>query len=137
MRQAFIKTINNFKVALPMIGGIFLLVNLINLGFAGQYSRIFTNHWLVDPLLGAGAGSISFGMPLTSYVVGGELLKQGVSLIAITAFILAWTTVGVFMLPLEAKFLGKRFAITRNIINFIFAIIIAVLTVAIFSLIHD
>ena len=69
--------------------------------------------------------------------VGGELLKQGVSLIAITAFILAWTTVGVFMLPLEAKFLGKRFAITRNIINFIFAIIIAVLTVAIFSLIHD
>lgn len=119
-----------------MIVGIFLLVNLINLVLEGQYSKVFTNNWLLDPLLGAGIGSISFGMPLTSYVVGGELLKQGVSLIAVTAFILAWTTVGVLMLPLEAKFLGKRFAITRNIINFFFAIIIAVLTVAILNLIH-
>lgn len=136
MKQAFIKTINNFRVALPMIIGIFLLVNLLSLVLEGQYSEVFTGNWLLDPLLGAGIGSVSFGMPLTSYIVGGELLIQGVSLVAVTAFILAWTTVGVLMLPLEAKFLGKRFAITRNIINFFFAIIIAILTVAILNFIH-
>ncbi len=32
------------------------------------------------------------------------------SLIAVTAFILTWTTVGLLMLPLESKFLGKKFA---------------------------
>lgn len=52
------------------------------------------------------------------------------SLLAVTAFIMAWTTVGVAMLPLEATFLGKRFAVLRNVINFVFAILIAVLTVA-------
>lgn len=112
-----------------MIAAIFLLVNLINPVLADMYNRIFTGNILIDPLIGATAGSISFGIPLTSYVVGGELLSSGVSLIAITAFILTWSTVGVIMLPLEAKYLGKRFAFIRNIINFIFAIITAILTV--------
>ena len=53
----------------------------------------------------------------------------GVSLLAVTAFILTWTTVGVSMLPLEMKFLGKKFALLRNRINFIIAIIISILTI--------
>ncbi|MBT3312741.1 MAG: hypothetical protein HN379_12190, partial [Desulfobacteraceae bacterium] len=55
--------------------------------------------------------------------------EDGVSLLAVTAFIMAWTTVGLAMLPLEATFFGKRFAIIRNTINFFFAIIIAILTI--------
>ena len=81
------------------------------------------------------AGSISFGIPITSYIVGGELLKEGVSLLAITAFILAWSTVGVAMLPLEISYLGKRFAIYRNIINFFFSIILAILTITILNIV--
>jgi len=81
------------------------------------------------------AGSISFGIPVTSYIIGGELLKEGVSLLAVTAFILAWSTVGIAMLPLEISFLGKKFAIIRNVINFIFAIVIAVLVVWILKII--
>jgi hypothetical protein len=61
-------------------------------------------------------------------------LEEGVSLVAVTAFIMTWATVGIAMLPLEAKFLGKRFAFFRNIVNFFFAGIIAVLTVSTLSL---
>ncbi len=115
---------------MPMMLGVLLLVSLVTTVWEKQIPRLFTGNTFLDPLFGALAGSISFGIPLTSYVVGGELLAKGVTLLAVTAFVMAWTTVGVTMLPLEAKFLGKRFAISRNIINFIFSIIIAVLTVS-------
>ena len=109
--------------------GILLLINLLNTFLRDSYTQVFTGNVLIDPLIGAVVGSISFGIPVTSYIVGGELLLAGVSLMAVTAFIMAWTTVGLAMLPLEATFLGKRFAVFRNTINFIFSIIISILLI--------
>lgn len=129
MSDSLRKTINNMKTAIPMIIGVLLLVNLLNPLFQKFYPKIFTGNYFLDPLLGALGGSVSFGIPLTSYVAGGELLAGGVSLLAVTAFILAWTTVGLVMLPLEIIYLGKRFAIWRNVVNFFFSIIVAILTI--------
>ncbi len=134
LKEAFSKAAQTLKASLPIMIGILLLVNLINLFAKGYYSKLFTGNLILDPLVGALAGSLSFGIPITSYIVGGELLKEGISLIAITAFIMTWTTVGIAMLPLEAKFLGKRFAFIRNILNFIFAIIISILVILTLSL---
>jgi hypothetical protein len=117
------------KSALPIMGGVLLMVSFLNIFLTKYYSQIFTNNSFLDPLIGNIAGSLSFGIPVTSYIIGGELLDEGVSLMTITAFIMSWTTVGVLMLPLESKFLGKKFAVIRNSINFIFSMIIAVLTV--------
>ena len=78
---------------------------------------------------GSTVGSISAGNPITSYIIGGELLKEGISLFAVTAFITAWVTVGIIQLPAEASILGKRFALARNILSFIFSIIVAIATV--------
>lgn len=111
------------------MAGVLLIVNLLNPLLKDSYADIFTGNYLLDPLTGALAGSISFGIPVTSYVIGGELLSEGVSLVAVAAFMLAWATVGSVMLPLEIKHLGKRFALWRNFISFIFSIVIAVLTV--------
>jgi len=117
------------KSALPVMAGVLLIVSFLNIFVNEYYEKIFTNNNILDLLFGNVAGSISFGIPITSYIIGGELLEKGVSLFAITAFIMSWTTVGIAMLPLEAKFLGKRFAIFRNGINFVFSMIIAVLVV--------
>ena len=129
LRDAVFNTVQSFKTSLPIMIGILLLINLINLFFIDYYSKIFTGNLILDPLIGILAGSFSFGIPIISYVIGGELLKEGISLVAITAFIMSWSTVGIFMLPLEAKFLGSRFAVIRNSLNFIFAIIISVLVI--------
>jgi len=115
---------NTLKMAIPMIVGVLLLINLIDPFLKNVYSKIFTGNHLIDPILGAIGGSIAFGIPITSYIVGGELLEKGVSLLAVTAFILSWTTVGVMMLPIEIKFLGRNFALARNFLNFISSIII-------------
>ncbi len=80
-----------------------------------------------DGLIGAGIGSISIGNPLVSYVLGGELLEQGISLMAVTALLVSWVTVGSIQLPAEIQTFGARFALLRNLVSFIFALLIAFL----------
>jgi len=135
-KEAFLKSLDSFRASIPIMLGVLLLINLLAPILGRHASKIFTGNFLLDPFVGAIAGSISFGIPITSFIVGGELLSQGISLIAVTAFILAWSTVGMAMLPLEILNLGKKFAITRNLICFFFAIIIAVLTVGTLNLIN-
>jgi len=111
-----------------------LLVSLISLIPKSFYSFIFTGSFL-DILTGSVLGSILAGNPMTSYVLGGELFKQGVSLVAVTAFLVSWVTVGIMQFPAESITLGKKFALTRNILSFIFSIIVAIISVAIYNLI--
>jgi hypothetical protein len=127
VRKSFFQTVTVFKTALPILLGVLLLINLLDPLLRSRYRQWFTGDYLADTLIGALAGSISFGIPITSYIAGGELLAKGVSLLAVTAFIMTWTTVGLVMLPLEASFLGRKFALVRNALNFFFAILIAVL----------
>ncbi len=128
MQEALVKTWKNIRMAIPMTVGILMIISILNPILKNYYARIFTGNYFIDPFIGALAGSITFGIPITSYITGGELLKSGVSLLAVTAFVYAWTTVGVVMLPLEMSFLGKRFAIVRNSLNFVFSILVAILT---------
>ncbi len=135
-KNAFVKTLNSFKQTFPVIVGVLLLLSIaISAIPKAFYSTVFSGNKFLDPLLGAVLGSISGGNPITSYVLGGELLNQGVSLIAVAAFILAWVTVGVIQLPAESLMLGKRFAIARNAVSFLTAIAVAILTVITLSII--
>ena len=84
-----------------------------------------------DLVSGAFCGSILAGNPVNSYVIGGELITNGVSLFAVTAFIMAWVTVGIIQLPAEIAALGKRFALIRNAISFLLSMIIAMFAVTI------
>lgn len=70
------------------------------------------------------------GQPATSYIIGGELLGKGVSLVAMTAFLISWVTVGSIQLPAEATMLGWRFALLRNLVSFAFSVLVALLSVA-------
>jgi len=128
-RKALKKTYDSLKNALPLILLILLIINFVNPLLTQYYSQIFTGNVFFDPLLGSLLGSISFGIPIIGYVAGGELLQEGVSLLAVTAFIFSWIAVGFMMLPLEISHLGKKFALLRNVTNFFIAIVIAILTV--------
>ncbi len=135
-KKSFVKTANSFRQVLPIILGMILLVSLSLVAIPKNfYANIFTGDKIIDPLFGAIFGSIAAGNPITSYIIGGELLKQGISLIAITAFILAWVTVGIIQLPAESLMLGKRFAVTRNIASFVTALIVAILTISTLSIV--
>jgi uncharacterized membrane protein YraQ (UPF0718 family) len=129
-KEAFFETTKAFRKSFPILAGVLMLLALANTLIPKQaYRLIFTGNELTDPLIGAVVGSISAGNPLTSYIIGGELRHEGVSMLAVTAFIVAWVTVGIIQLPAEALMLGKRFAIVRNAVSFCISIVIAILTV--------
>mgnify|MGYP006281207597 CR=1 FL=1 len=134
-KKTSIKAAKSLGRMLPFILGIIALLSLLKtLIPKGFYVSVFKGNILWDSLIGSLVGSISAGNPLTSYVIGGELLKQNVSLTAVTAFIVAWVTVGIIQIPAEMKALGKKFTIVRNISAFVMAIVVAVITVFILNL---
>ena len=129
IKEAISKAGKALWKSFPLILGTILLVSLISVSIPKSfYTKVFTQNSFIDSIIGGVIGSISAGNPVVSYILGGELLTQGVSLIAVIAFIVAWVTVGLIQLPAESAMLGKRFAIIRNISAFILAIIVAIIT---------
>lgn len=124
-----------FVQMLPLVLGMLLLTSLLLawLPRAGVLEWFGHTPWL-DVLLGAVVGSVAMGHPLAGYILGGELLAAGVGLAAVTALIVAWVTVGVVQLPAEALALGRRFALTRNLLCFVSALAIAPLVTAVVRL---
>ena len=121
--------LNNIKMSVPILVGVLLLVGALNTLIPKEFfARIFTGNKALDPLVGALFGSIAAGNPLTSYIIGGELLNSGISLIAVLAFVVSWVTVGTVQIPAESLMLGRRFALLRNGISCLMAIAIALLT---------
>jgi hypothetical protein len=130
LNAALSKTVTTFIGILPVIIGMLLATSLVMALFPDKLSRgLFGNGDIPDAMLGAAIGSIATGHPLASYLLGGELLAGGVGLVAVTALLVSWVTVGVVQLPAEALMLGTRFAIYRNMVSFFIAVIIAFVTV--------
>lgn len=135
LKQAGFKAAKGIWISIPMLAGIVLLISLASALIPKSLYNGAFGHGILDPIIGSIVGSILAGSPVTSYVIGGELLAQGVTLVAITAFIVAWVTVGVVQLPAEATLLGKKFAIIRNVVSFIISIAVAITAVLIMGII--
>jgi predicted Fe-Mo cluster-binding NifX family protein len=119
---------------LPLFVGVILLVGFFNAFVTRELlASIFSGNAILDTLLGTSLGSILASNPINSYVIGGELLEQGVSLYAVTAFMAAWVTIGLVQLPAEMAALGKNFALIRNALSFALCIFISILTVVIYN----
>jgi uncharacterized membrane protein YraQ (UPF0718 family) len=130
LKASLKKTIRIFINILPIIMGMLLATSLVITLFPDEIATgLFGNGDFPDAMLGATIGSIVAGHPVASYLLGGELLSSGVGLIAVTALLVTWVTVGIVQLPAEALMLGTRFAVYRNIVCFGISIIIAFLTV--------
>lgn len=128
MKDSILKSARALGGMLPIIIGIVLLVSLANtLVPKSFYSSALTGNNFIDPFITALIGSLSAGTPAVSYIISGELLKQDVSLISVTSFLLAWVTVGIIQMPAEGLALGKRFTILRNVSSYFLAIMIAVI----------
>ena len=133
---AFRRTLRQFTSILPIITGVVFLLGLARALLPPAILRqAFSGPPLLDAAKGAGIGSILAGNPINSYIIGGQLLGDGASIYAVTAFVLTWVTVGMVQLPAEAAALGTRFALTRNLIAFALSLPIAALTVTLLEVV--
>ncbi|MHC3993545.1 permease [Thiomicrolovo sp. ZZH C-3] len=128
-KEAFTKALRSLATMTPMLLAVIGLVGLFQAFVSPEMLRtLFSGAPLLDTLIGTVIGGISIGQPVISYIIGGELLGEGISLYAVTAFILAWVTLGIIQLPLEASLFGKRFTVIRNLLSFVFAMLIGFAT---------
>jgi uncharacterized membrane protein YraQ (UPF0718 family) len=121
--------LRSFSTSMPLLMGIILLMGLFqNFIPPRALFSLFSGSIPGDTFLGAAAGSIFAGNAVSSYIIGAELLKKGVSMFGVMAFVVTWVTVGITQLPAEAGILGRKFAITRNLLSFVMALLVAVAT---------
>ncbi len=128
--QELKKAFMGFLSLFPMILAVMLLVGLFEIFVTKQMLlSVFNANPIRDTFAGTFSGAIAVGQALISYIIGGELLREGVSMYGVTAFILAWVTLGIVQLPAESSVFGFKFTLYRNLLAFVSTIFIAVLTV--------
>lgn len=82
---------------------------------AGPFATIFA----------ALIGAITLIPSLVAFPLAGSLLRSGATVMTISAFITTLVMVGFLRLPMEIKALGRKFAVLRNVLGFIAALVIA------------
>ena len=128
-RKVLQKSALSFLALSPLLLGIIGLVGLFQvLVTPKMLAALFKGNGVIDTLIGTMAGATAAGNPVVSYLLGGELLKQGISLYAVSAFVISWVTLGLTQLPAEVEVFGGRFTLYRNILAFVFTMLIATLT---------
>ena len=80
--------------------------------------------WL-GVLLAAVAGSITLIPGFVAFPMAAMVLKNGAGLMQIGAFISTLMMVGVVTLPLEIKYFGRKLALWRNGLAFVFSFLVA------------
>ncbi len=128
LQQSAIRSARSLKNFVPvLVGVIFLLGMLQSVLDAEKYKQLFFFSGPLQSMSGAFFGSLLAGNPITSYVIGHELLLSGITLAGVTAFIVSWVTVGVVQVPAEIQSLGLRFALIRAGVSFVFAVGIGII----------
>lgn len=126
LKKAFISLLKITPMILAVIG----LVGLFKAYITPQMlHKLFNGNVVHDVFVGIIAGAVSVGQLFLSYIIEGELLKEGVSLYAVSAFILSFVTLGIVQLPLQIEIFGKKFTLIFNVLSFIFTIIVSVISV--------
>jgi uncharacterized membrane protein YraQ (UPF0718 family) len=74
---------------------------------------------------GAVIGAVTIIPAFIAFPLAASLFESGANLVGIAAFITTLTMVGIATLPIEIEHFGKKFALVRNGLSFILALLIA------------
>lgn len=119
----------SLKKLLPLLLIIFFLMLLLQFILSESFivdtvkQSTGLKGYVITALLG---GIINIPLFMT-FPIGGELLRSGVNPGLIGVLISSLVMVHLFTLPVEIKYLGTKYAVLRNGLSFIAAIIIGVL----------
>lgn len=128
------KTLNSMKMAkgmmrnmLGQIVGILFLIGLILTFIPPDTIRsiLGNSNLALSTMASALMGSITLIPAFVAFPLVGSLIDVGASIVPSVAFLTTLTMVGFVTFPLEKQEFGLKFALARNVLSFIFAIIIA------------
>jgi uncharacterized membrane protein YraQ (UPF0718 family) len=85
------------------------------------------NRFIVT-LIASFLGSVTLMPGFIAFPLAGILLSKGVAYMVLSAFTATLMMVGVLTYPIEKEYFGTKVTIIRNILSFLTAIIVAVIT---------
>ncbi len=118
-----------FTCVLPQFVAILLFVGLALAVLSPETIRrmIGEETGFTGMLLTSFIGAITLIPVMIAFPIVAELLKSGAGLTQMAVFVSALTTVGIITIPIEIKYLGRKTAILRNVLAFLFSFITAYL----------
>jgi uncharacterized membrane protein YraQ (UPF0718 family) len=87
----------------------------------GQESGVF------GVFAGASIGSLTLLPAFVAFPLADALLKNGAGITQIAAFVSTLMMVGIITFPIETSYFGKKAAILRNALAFVFSFIVAII----------
>jgi len=130
------KTLLSLQVAgrslrklIPLLIAVFGMVGLFQVFLSPQQVEQAlgaSNGW-ISLFIGGALGAVSIGPPLAAYPLAGSMLDAGAWPPAVAAFVICWISIGIITLPFEASVFSLRYALLRNGIGFVIALIIGTL----------
>ena len=119
----------SLRKLIPLLIAVFGLVGLFQVFLSPeQVERALGagNGWM-SLLIGGALGAVSIGPPLAAYPLAGSMLDAGAWPPAVAAFVICWISIGVITLPFEASVFSVRYALLRNGIGFVVALLIGLI----------
>ena len=138
------KTVMGFKRGWKMFQNV--LLPFLNILILVSVVLYFIPPSVITQYLGANSGALGFSIAalvgsvtlipgFISYPIAAGLIQQGASYAVVATFMTTLMMVGVVTLPLEIRYFGRRVAITRNVLNFVAAVIIGLVVGLVFGVI--
>lgn len=126
-KKALLKAWKAFENILPQLLGIVVLVGLLLAVLSPEtiVSIIGSESGWLGVVAAAVVGAITLIPGMIAFPLAAMLLKGGAGYMQLAAFISSLMMVGVVTLPMEFKFFGKKAALLRNALAFVFSFAVA------------
>ena len=128
-KEAIILGLKSFENILPQFLCIIISVGILLSFFTTDtISKILGNSsgfWGI--ILADIIGAIAMMPTFVAFSLGNTLLLNGAGYSQVGALVSSLVLIGLMTFPLEAKYIGKRAALLRNLIAFLFSIIVGII----------
>lgn len=133
-KKAVLIALKSIENIMPQFISIIIIVGLIlSLLDTNTISLIIgSDSGFLGILFSAVVGSITMMPTFVAFSTADSLLKGGAGYAQVAALVSTLTMVGVLTFSLEAKYIGKKAAFFRNLIAFIFSMIVALIVGMVF-----
>lgn len=122
-RQALVKGLRAIESILPQLLAVLFIIALVLAAFEpAAISRVLGEQTgFLGVLLAGVIGAITLVPGFVAFPVTGELLRHGAGILQAATFVSSLMMVGVVTLPVEMACFGKKAALARNGLAFLFS----------------
>ncbi|WP_297712494.1 permease [Clostridium sp.] len=128
-KKAIILGLKSFENILPQFLCIIITVGILLSFFTTDtISKILgTSSGFIGIILADIIGAITMMPTFVTFSLGNTLLLNGAGYSQVATLVSSLVLIGLMTLPLEIKYIGKRAALLRNLIAFIFSIVVGII----------